>query len=143
MGDQAADQLLHEDELKIIACLSWFEERPDWLYECITSLQKAGVDHVVATDGAYGLFKGAKRRSTDAEHEAIREAAEDAGLGLTVKVPPAVWDSEVSKRGYMFRAAERIAEVGRDWYFVVDADCVVMDAPDVPQILPGSTWDLA
>lgn len=128
-------------DVKIAALLSWYSEQPDWLAETVTSLERAGVTDLVAVDGAYSLFPGAAARSSDEEHDAIRTAAADAGISVSIVAPNAPWSSEIDKRNHMFEAAEDRAA---DWYFVIDGDERVVDAPaDLHERLRSSVFDVA
>jgi hypothetical protein len=115
-------------ERKLVALLAWFDENPGWLADMVSSVAGAGVSHLVAIDGAYELFPKAKRRSPQEQHEALREAAKDSEIGLTRIAPPVPWKSEVAKRNFMFRKAERLT-TEQDWYWVLDGDHVVTQAP--------------
>lgn len=111
---------------RIVGLLSFYDEQPSWLSAAITSHANA-VDHIVAVDGAYGLYPGGKARSSLEEHEAIASTCYAAGLGLTLHTPDTVWyGNEVEKRSFMFSLAET---VGADWYFVIDADHLLTDLP--------------
>lgn len=127
---------------RIIALLAFYDEDPDWLTRCVLSLKKVRVTHLIALDGAYALYPDAQPRSSHREHEAIADAADRIGASRMVSAPPSVWDGEVSKRNYLFALAEGIAQ-SRDWYFVIDADEFVTDAPgDVPARLQASLFDV-
>jgi hypothetical protein len=117
--------------LKLIALLAWYDESPKWLAHCVRSLPVAGVSHLVALDGAYALYPEAAPSSPPEQSAAIRDAAREAGIGCDVHVPDQVWaGNEIEKRSALFALAERVAEPNRDWYFVVDADCVIEESPD-------------
>ena len=116
--------------MKIISLLSWFDESPSWLSATVASL--AWCDHLVAVDGAYLLFDGGRDgyRSSLEQHEAVLETAYGVGLGVTVHVPGEPWyGDQVGKRTFSFRAGALVAEEGRDWFFLVDADEVVTHTP--------------
>ncbi|MCC6743415.1 MAG: hypothetical protein IT175_06105 [Acidobacteria bacterium] len=115
--------------MKIIGCLSWYDESPSWLAATVTAAAKA-CDHMIAVDGAYALFPEAQAASSTEQHEAIQEAALAAGLGLTMHVPADVWrGNEVEKRSFMFSLALTVATPHEDWIFVLDADDVVRQVP--------------
>jgi hypothetical protein len=122
--------------------LSWFNEQPDFLYDSIFSLQLAGVSDVVCVDGAYQTFKAAKRRSSQEEHLAIKNAALDAGIRAHVKVPPKPWESEVAKRNFLFRKGEAIT-TEKDWFLVIDGDEQVTRWDDVPTRLAECNFIVA
>jgi predicted dehydrogenase/8-oxo-dGTP pyrophosphatase MutT (NUDIX family) len=130
--------------VKLIALLSWFREDVDQLRETVASLQKLGVDHLVAIDGAYALYPGATATSAVEQATAIMEAAEEAGIACTVHHPTGPFEhNEVGKRRLLFRLGQAHSEPG-DWFFVVDADEVVLDGPeDLKQRLEDSEHDAA
>ena len=116
--------------MRLIALLAWYDERPDMLRDTIASLPIASVDHLVAVDGAYAAFPGGKAASAKPQRTAILAAAQKAGIDCTVHVPSGTWqENEPGKRRFMFRLAEALSTPD-DWYFVVDADEVVLKAPD-------------
>ena len=128
--------------MRLVALLSWFEEDPDWLHECVQSM-KGKVDHLVALDGGYGLFPGARPSSDDKEHRALHRACRRAGIGLTLEVPPNVWESEMAKRTRLFRLGETLTAPD-DWYFVMDGDQTVIAWPDdIRDILELTAHDVA
>ena len=115
--------------MKIVGLLAWYEESPSWLAGTIASLMTAGVEHLVAVDGAYALFPGGRHRSGSEQHGAILETAHACGMGVTIHTPQKVWaDNEIEKRSFLFRLAEQVSEPD-DWYFVMDADQVVTQVP--------------
>lgn len=122
----------HErDPMRVIACLSWFEESPTWLASLVTSL--AGFcDHVVAVDGAFFLYPEAMKHpvSGPEQAEAVIQTAKAAGMGVTVHVPSHPWmGNETEKRTFLFRAGLMVAEPLRDWLFIVDGDDIVDRVP--------------
>jgi hypothetical protein len=130
--------------MKLVALLAWYDERPDMLRDMIASLPLLGVDHLVAVDGAYAIFPSAKPASARSQRNAIMAAASDAGIGCTVHVPTTVWEgNETAKRRFLFKAGELVSEPD-DWYFVVDADEVVLRAPeDLKDTLANTPLDAA
>jgi hypothetical protein len=113
--------------VQIVALLSWYDERPSWLAGLTASL--AGMaDHIIAVDGAYGLYPQGKGGSPAEQAEAIRETARGVGMGCTIHEPRHAWPgNEVEKRDFMFRAGEQITDPD-DWYFIIDGDELVTDA---------------
>lgn len=101
------------------ACLSWYDENPNWLAATVTSL--AACDAVIAVDGAYFGFPGGLTRpaSGPEQAEAITATANAAGLEVIVHQPLAPWPGQVEKRSYMCRLADLIEA---DWLLVIDAD---------------------
>lgn len=130
--------------MRVVGCLSWFEEQPAWLAAAVASSAKV-VDHVIAVDGAYALFPHAKGSSTVAEHDAIRETCAGTGVGLTLHVPTEPWyGNEVEKRAFMLRLAMTVAEPHRDWLFMFDADDLVQRVPgDLRGRLAATDLDVA
>jgi hypothetical protein len=114
--------------VKIVGCLSWYDESPAWLGGAVTSAARV-CDHVVAVDGAYALFPHGRAQSSSQQHEAIREAAHGAGIGLTLHLPLERWEgNEVEKRSFLLELGCRVA--GDDgWLFVFDADDLIRETP--------------
>jgi hypothetical protein len=108
--------------VRIVAALAWFDEPPEFLARCVRSLQGL-VDEVVAVDGGWRWFPGARFASSPPEVRAIRDAAKDAGIKSRVIVPESVFDSQVHKRAFLMQEAARDS----DWVFVIDADEWVSD----------------
>jgi hypothetical protein len=132
------------DPMKIVALLSWYEEDPRWLAEMVASLPNAGVDHLVALDGAYAMFPGATPQSHPSQAAVIRSACERHGIGCTIHQPTEVFhDNEVEKRSLLFQLGEEVTGPD-DWYLVMDADELSTDVPgDFRQRLATTTRDVA
>lgn len=114
----------------IVALLSWWEEDPAWLIRCVAGVSTFA-HHLVAVDGAYANMEGAYAapRSSGVQADAVVATADGYGLGLTLYQPPAPWlGDQVAKRSFMFDLAGLTAGPG-DWYFVVDADEIVVNVP--------------
>jgi hypothetical protein len=101
----------------VTAMLPWFDEPPAELAACVRRMA-AVADRVLAVDGAYRDTPGARPSSPPEQADAIREAAEEVGLAHAVVTPEFVWDGQVQKRDFLFRAACE----GSDWVIPVDAD---------------------
>lgn len=130
--------------MRLIACLSWYDEQPAHLAELVASMSRAGVDHVVAVDGAYALFPGARGGSPSEQADAIAHTARGAGIGVTVHVPVAPWaGNEVAKRSWLFELAHLLAEPGEDWLWVLDADEVIDTADGLRAQLERCQADVA
>lgn len=115
--------------MRVTACLSWFDERPQWLAEAILSLEGVA-DHLVALDGAYALLPDAKRISPGEQHIAIKDACARIAIGCDIHVPPEPFaENETEKRTLLFEHANRTSA---DWFYIVDADELVTCVP----------WDL-
>lgn len=128
--------------MRLIALLSWYDERTDWLAELVASMARAGVDHVVAVDGAYALYPQAGGTSGSQQAQVVTACAVGAGMGVTIHVPQGPWiGNEVEKRSALFSLGGVIAEPGTDWFWVCDADEVIAQAAGVREQLERS--DLA
>lgn len=115
---------------RLVGLLSWYQERPDWLYETVTSLKQADVTALVAVDGAYRLYPGGTPTSDPEQREAIEQAAHDIGIDLLVWEPGETWaGGEVEKRAFLFAAGEAFTDGPDDWYIVMDGDEVIAQAP--------------
>ena len=132
---------------RLIALLSFYDERPDWLAACIFTMYKhLDVDHVVALDGAYALYPEGRAWSPTDQHHAITEACNALGVGLTLSAPQHVWTgNETEKRTALFRLADSVSTNGVDWYFVIDADELVDEcrAESLKSILADLEHDVA
>lgn len=129
----------------MIAIVSWYDEPAEWLGASVASLCKAGVQHVVAVDGAYAAYPGAilHPRSGAEQYAAIVETAQAMDAGATVYQPGEAWyGNEVEKRSYGFRLAELVAEED-DWYWVMDADQVVTLSMGLADELEQTELDVA
>jgi len=114
--------------VKIAAALCWFDEPPETLRRCVSSL--AGVaDVVVALDGRWKVYPGPANISLLEQAEAIHEAAAAIGIPVVDESCRATqpWPSQIEKRAALMRLA---AEHGH-WTFVVDADEYVAEASSV------------
>lgn len=118
--------------MNLVGLLSWYNEDPEWLEECIESfVEHAGITHLIAVDGAYELFPNGQPSSPPAQAHAIHRACERMGITRTIHTPPTVWKgNEVEKRNYMFRLASEYTLARCDFYIVMDADELVTSAPE-------------
>jgi hypothetical protein len=115
--------------MKLVGLLSFYDEPVPTLLACIASLAEHGVDELVAVDGAYGLYPGGRARSHPDQHAAIVLACREVGMTCTLHTPRTVWrGNEVEKRTFMFDLAWATARDG-DWFWVMDADQVVLQTP--------------
>lgn len=129
--------------MRLIALLSWYDERTDWLAELVASMAAAGVDHVVAVDGAYALYPQAAGSSGSEQAAVVAAAALGARIGMTVHVPRWPWiGNEVEKRTAMFALGHVIAEAGEDWLWVCDGDEVITTAHGLRDELETTTLDV-
>lgn len=108
--------------MKLIGLCCFFDEPPEFLQRMVKSAAAAGVDTIVAVDGAYALLPGGQPSSDPKQAKALLSAARAAGVRLVLDTPNEVWESEVAKRNHLFALALTVAEQGRDWLFVCDAD---------------------
>lgn len=124
--------------MKLIGILSWYDESPSWLSATVASLARAGATHLVAVDGAYRMYPDGRGSSGGNQADAIIKTAYGAGLALSLHVPTAVWHgNEVEKRDHCFRLAETVAAPHEeDWYWIVDADEIILESS-------GLVFDLA
>jgi hypothetical protein len=104
--------------MKIVACLAWYLEPPDFLARCVTSLRGLA-DELIAYDGAWDLFPHARHESTLNEYAAIEYAADEIGLPVTIYTPATTWGSQVEKRAALMLEA---GETDADWLLVIDGD---------------------
>lgn len=110
--------------MKIVGVLSWYDELPQWLSTSVAGFSRV-CDHIVAVDGAYALYPGARPCSHPAQAEAIMGAAEAAGVACTIHRPNRLFfGNEVEKRNLTFDLAAPFLSEG-DWVMVFDADCHV------------------
>lgn len=110
----------------VITCtLAWFDETPEDLDRFVRALPGA-VDRLVALDGGYVRYPGAKPRSSKEEAAAIKEAARDVNLPLEIHVPRRLWKGQVEKRNALID----LAAEGSDWLFTIDADHILHGCRD-------------
>lgn len=131
-------------EPRLIGLLSFYDEPPQDLVACIKGLHDAGVDELVAVDGAYALYPGGTACSHPNQHAAIHLACRELGMGCHLHVPRTVWEgNEVEKRTFLFAAGLLVAEPG-DWYWPQDADMVPTVVPaDLKERLAATEHDAA
>lgn len=107
--------------MRLIALVSWYDESPSWLASCVAGIGRF-CDFVIAVDGAYALYPGARPRSHPQQVEAIVHTAEAMDIGCLVYQPDTIWfDNELGKRNKSIALAATVAEPG-DWIAVIDAD---------------------
>lgn len=130
--------------MRLIALMAWYDEPISTLLASIASLKVAGVDHLVAVDGAYALYPDGQAASDPNQQAAIHMACRELGLGCTMHVPAAVWErNEPEKRTALFTHGWAVAQPG-DWFLVHDADTAVVEAPgDLKDRLAGSEMQVA
>jgi hypothetical protein len=111
---------------RIVAVLSWFDESPGMLRDMVLSLPLAGVDALVAVDGAFEHFANAQPESPVEQAQAISAAAKQADILLRLYYRTTLWKSEPEKRSSAFTLAEMQSP---DWYLVLDSDERILTAP--------------
>lgn len=122
--------------MRVIGLLSWFDELPSMLADCVASMGEAGIDHVVAVDGPYKLFPGTLPCSAQEQHHTITSVAQQYGMGVTIHVPGGAWENnEIEKRSTLFDLGHALAVPSEDWLFVLDADEVISDPGDYRAVL--------
>lgn len=115
--------------MKIVCYLSWFDEEPQWLYECVTSMARIS-EHVVAVDGAYEAFPEAESHSPEEQVAAIRDAAVDNSLNCTIYQPAEPYEGqEIEKRSIAVRLANSFCEEKVDWITFLDGDELLWAVP--------------
>lgn len=105
----------------VTAALCWFDEPLLQLEECIRGLPTVA-DRVVAVDGGYARYPGAKAASPTEQAEVIRQTANDVGLDCLIYVPEEVWAGQVAKRSYTLQLTTHEQDPKTDWFMAVDAD---------------------
>lgn len=104
----------------VTAALAWFDEPLEQLDECVRSLPVIA-DRLVAVDGGYSRYPGAKAKSAAAQAAQIRKTAKDVGLDVVIHTPTKLWAGQVQKRSFLIQQAAK----GSDWFVPVDADHVL------------------
>jgi hypothetical protein len=122
--------------VRLCGVLIWYDESPTFLATAVAGFARV-CDHIVAVDGAFLLYPGARPRSHPDQAEAILSVCEAADVGCTIHRPQDVFrGGEVEKRNL----ATKLAGVGltsEDWLCIFDADNHVMKCDD-PQVVRGS-----
>ena len=104
----------------VTAALAWFDEPLEQLDECVRSLPVIA-DRLVAVDGGYSRYPGAKPKSPVSQAAQIRATAKDVGLDVVIHTPNKLWAGQVEKRSFLLQQAAK----GSDWFVPVDADHVL------------------
>jgi hypothetical protein len=118
-GQEDAIEVIPEARVLVTAALIWYDERPDDLETCIRGIATVA-DRVVAVDGAYSRYPGAKASSPPAQARAIRAIAKRLGLACTVHVPDKTWAGQVEKRSFAYAEAAK----GSEWVAIFDTDWI-------------------
>jgi hypothetical protein len=113
---------------RVIGLLSWWDESATWLAATVASMSRF-CDHVVALDGRYATYPDLRLQSGVDQVEAIIESARASGLGVTLHTAPRTFADEMQKRSHLFKLAQVEARSFVDWFFILDGDEVVVEAP--------------
>lgn len=119
---------------RVIGLVSWWDESPTWLAASVASLGRF-CDHVVALDGRYAMYPDQRLQSSTAELMSIVEAARAVGVGVTIHTAPRTFEDEMQKRSYLFKLGALEAETHEDFFFILDGDEVVIEAPPKADLL--------
>ena len=129
--------------MRLVGILNWYDEKPSDLAACVASLAKAGIEHLIAVDGAYALYPNGSAASPVEQHETILAFCRGAGIGCTLHIPPDVYPgNEIEKRTLGFQLAEHVTEED-DWYFLMDADQVIISALGLREALERTDLHVA
>lgn len=109
--------------MRVIGLLSWFDERPEDLRRAVRSHAAPGfIDALVAVDGRYALYGHGESVSAPEQYAAIEQEARAQAIDLVLVRRETPWEGEVHKRGHLFRLGLAMAEVGDDWFWIIDGD---------------------
>lgn len=115
-----------ENQMKIIAMLSFYDEDPQWIEELMVGVSQFA-DVLVAIDGAYDLYKG-ERKFSERQITAPMFASGIEHVHLDIGHE---WSgNETEKRQYMLDKALDISEPG-DWLMIVDSDYLFKEIPRI------------
>lgn len=130
--------------MRIVACLSWYDEPTAFLYRCVRSLEGLA-DELIAVDGPWQHFPSSNgSRSPSEQYETINATRRACGIGGITLRPGRPWGSQVEKRNTLMEIAS--AAAGKDgWLFVIDGDEYVhwADASDLRRQLDRTERDVA
>jgi len=116
--------------MKLVGILIWYDESPSWLSAAVAGYARV-CDEIVAVDGAYSMYPGARPRSHPEQAEAILAAAETMGAGCSIYRPKDVfYGQEVEKRNLSLQLAAPLLTPGEDWVMIFDGDYQVMLCED-------------
>lgn len=129
--------------MKIVGIVSWYDEKPASLAACVASMIRWGCDHILAVDGAYALYPAGRAASSPEQHAIISETCRALGVGSTIHVPDEPYfGNEIEKRTLCFQIAESFTDE-TDWYWINDADQIVISALGVRERLAETEFDVA
>lgn len=107
--------------MKLVGVLSWFDESPGWLATAVAGFGRV-CDEIVAVDGGYALYPGARPCSHPQQAEAVMHAAEAAGVACTIHRPSDVFHgNQIEKRDLSLRLAGASLSTS-DFLLIFDAD---------------------
>lgn len=107
--------------MRLVGVLCWFDESPAWLATAVAGFGRV-CDQIVAIDGGYALYPGARPCSHPQQAEAILSAAEAAGVACTLHRPSRLfYGNQIEKRNLSLRLAGA-ALTSDDWLLIFDAD---------------------
>lgn len=129
--------------MRLIALLAWYDEPAAWLRDGVDGLAEAGVDHLVAVDGAYQAFPHRQHLSPTQQVQALTSRCRLANVALTVHRPDRAWRDEMEKRTFMFRLADTFARPDVDWLWVNDADHIPVATEGLKDRLSTTVEDAA
>jgi len=99
----------------VTCMLAWYDEDPATLYRAVSSAACIA-DRIAAADGRWDLYPGQHAKSPPDQYDAIRDAAQDAGLDLAIEHRDH-WTGQVQKRNHLLRMAQPAT-----WLMPLDAD---------------------
>jgi hypothetical protein len=104
----------------------WYDESPTWLGACVAGFARI-CDTIVAVDGAYALYPGARPRSHPEQAETILNTCEAMSVGCVIHRPRDVWwGNEIEKRNHSLQLARPFLTPYEDWVLIFDSDYQVM-----------------
>lgn len=122
----------------VTAALAWFDEPLDQLDECVRALPVVA-DRLVAVDGGYSRYPGAKPSSPKNQADQIRATCREVGIDCVIHTPTRIWAGQVQKRSHLLQ----LAADGSDWFLPIDADHILDgDRDDVRAELGSADVDV-
>jgi hypothetical protein len=129
--------------VKVYALLSWFDEAPEHLRRCVTSL-KGFADVLVGVDGPYASFPHTSPESPSFQQWALSDAVRTTTGLRPYLVSGRQWASEVEKRAVMFELGRLAGATPDDWFLIVDADMTLgRFTPEARERLAATDMDVA
>lgn len=109
----------------VTAALCWFDERPEDLERCISSLPGIA-DRLVAVYGRYADYHLLPVDTAAKQVRLVRRLARNAGLDVEIDGTDRVWAGQVEKRNRLMQLATAGADEDDDWILGVDADHAIV-----------------